>query len=673
MGAAIVLAGGWSAGRARANDVPLIPREVLFGNPDRASVRISPDGSRVGFLAAVDGVLNVWVGPREEPGAAKPVTDDTYRGIRMFFWAYNNDQILYIQDKGGDENWHLYSVDLNSKKTIDLTPFDGVAARVQEVSRHHPDEILVAINNRNAQLHDIHRINIRTGDSSLVYENAEGFVGFLTDEHLKLHFGFKVTPDGGTQVLRRTGDEGWSPFTDIPAADSITTSPLMVDKEGKHLYMIDSRGRNTAALTRVNLESGESKLLAEDARADVDNAEVHPTERNVQAVRSTFERSRWQVLDPKIKDDFDALRKVADGDFNIDSRSLDDRFWTVSYEMDAGPVRYYVYDRNEKKAKFLFTNRKSLENYPLARMHPATVKSRDGLNLVCYYTLPTWTDTDQDGRPSEPLPTVLLVHGGPWARDTWGFDGMHQWLANRGYAVLSVNYRGSTGLGKDFVNAGNMEWAGKMHDDLIDAVKWAVKKGIADETKTAIMGGSYGGYATLVGLTYTPEVFACGVDIVGPSNLITLLNSIPPYWKPMMDIFTTRVGDPRTEEGKALLTERSPLHRVEKICKPLLIGQGANDPRVKQAEADQIVEAMEKKNIPVTYVLFPDEGHGFARPANRMSFFAVSEVFLAEHLGGRSESITEAVEASTMLVPTGAEDIPGLPPSIRTRSSKDPT
>ncbi|MCA9432931.1 MAG: S9 family peptidase, partial [Candidatus Omnitrophica bacterium] len=344
--------------------------------------------------------------------------------------------------------------------------------------------------------------------------------------------------------------------------------------------------------------------------------------------------------------------------------------WMVAYVMDDGPIRYYRYDRGEKKAHFLFTNRNELEKQPLVKMNPVIVKSRDGLNLVNYLSLPKGSDSDGDGFPDQPLPMVLLVHGGPWARSEWGYDPEHQWLANRGYAVLDVNFRGSTGFGKDFANAGNMEWAGKMHDDLIDSVNWAVEKKIADPDKVAISGGSYGGYATLVGLTFTPGVFACGIDIVGPSNLITLLESIPPYWAPMIEMFTTRVGDHRTEEGKKFLTERSPLSKVDQIEDPLLIGQGANDPRVKQAEADQIVNAMEEKKIPVTYVLYPDEGHGFARPENRISFFAVMEAFLAEYLGGRYEAIGEDFKGSSITVPEGKDGVPGLAAALAAHSNE---
>jgi dipeptidyl aminopeptidase/acylaminoacyl peptidase len=344
---------------------------------------------------------------------------------------------------------------------------------------------------------------------------------------------------------------------------------------------------------------------------------------------------------------------------------LDDTKWTVAYVLDNGPVKYYLYERPARKARFLFTNRPELETLKLAHMHPVVIKSRDGLNLVSYLSLPLGSDPNNYGRPASPLPLVLNVHGGPWARDSWGYDPYHQWLTNRGYAVLSVNFRGSTGFGKDFINAGDHEWAGKTQDDLVDAVQWAISERIADPQKVAIMGGSYGGYATLVGLTFTPDLFACGVDIVGPSSLLTLLESIPPYWKPILDMFAARVGDPRTEEGRKFLQERSPLPRVDQIRRPLLIGQGANDPRVKQAESDRIVAAMQEKKIPVTYVLFSDEGHGFARPENNMAFNAVTEAFLATQLGGRFEPIGKDFEGSTIQVPAGADQVPGVADSLK--------
>jgi dipeptidyl aminopeptidase/acylaminoacyl peptidase len=639
--------------------IPLIPREVLFGNPDRTSTQLSADGNKISYLAPVDGVLNVWVGPANDPAAAKPVTKDTDRGIRFYAWAYTNDHILYIQDKEGDENWRLYSVNVDTTETKDLTPVQGVQARVQETSPKFPCEILVALNDRVPQLHDLHLINIETGERRLVQHN-EGFVSFITDDDYAVRLATRMTRDGGREILRPTKGEGWEFFTKIAMEDTLTTSPVGLDKAGKTLYMMSSRDRNTAALVLLDLETGGHTVMAEDPQADVSNVMVHPTEKNVQAVGFTYMRKRWQIVDESIDQDLAYLRTVADGEVEVVSRTLDDRYWIVAYVIDNGPVRYYRYDRKGQAAQFLFTNRTALEGMPLAKMYPVVIASRDGLNLVSYYTLPVSRDRDSAGRPDAPFPTVLLTHGGPWARDTWGYNPWHQWLANRGYAVLSVNFRGSTGFGKAFINASTREWGAKMHDDLIDAVEWAVREGITDPARVAIMGGSYGGYATLVGLTITPDRFVCGVDIVGPSNLVTLLESVPPYWEPLVELWATRVGDHRTEGDRAFLNERSPLTYVDRIQRPLLIGQGANDPRVKQSESDQIVQVMQHKGIPVTYVLYPDEGHGFARPENRLSFNAVTEAFLSAHLGGRHEPIDDDFAGSSITVPVGAEGVPGL-------------
>jgi len=635
----------------------LVEREVFFGNPDKAQPRLSPDGKRLAYLAPVNGVLNVWVGPADNPEAAKPVTNDTSRGIRRYFWAYTNNHIIYLQDKGGDENWRAYSVDVATKTEKDLTPLQGVRAEIAAVSHKFPNEILVGLNDRNQQYHDIHRINIQSGERKLIEQNDQ-FANYLIDDDYSIRFANKVTGDGGSEIFRRNGSQ-WETFTKIGMEDMMTTQPILVDTDDNRLYMIDSRGRNTAALTAFHLTSGKTETLGANSKADVDNFLVHPTNNNVQAYATTYTRTDWTILDNSIKGDLRYLEDLADGDLEVVSRTLDDTRWVVAYTLDDGPVRFYRYDRPTKSSTFLFTNNADLESLTLAKMHPVVIRSRDGMNLVSYLTIPA-TEATRRMKPSGPLPMVLFVHGGPWARDEWGFSSYHQWLANRGYAVLSVNYRGSTGLGKEFINASNLEWAAKMHDDLIDAVNWAVKERIADPKRIAIMGGSYGGYATLVGLTFTPDVFACGVDIVGPSNLITLLNTIPPYWAPMIEVFTKRVGDHRTPEGQSLLRERSPLTFVQRINKPLLIGQGANDPRVKQSESDQIVKAMQEKKIPVTYVLYPDEGHGFARPENRMSFHAVAEAFLAAHIGGRFEPIGDDFKGSSITVPSGAADVRGL-------------
>lgn len=351
---------------------------------------------------------------------------------------------------------------------------------------------------------------------------------------------------------------------------------------------------------------------------------------------------------------------MSTGELEIVNRSLDDNTWIVAFLKDNGPAHYYSFDRQSGKSSFLFSSKPSLENLALSAMTPMIIQSRDKLSLVSYLSLPN-AARKTDRTTHSPIPMVLLVHGGPHARDDWGYNGYHQWLSNRGFAVLSVNYRGSSGFGKAFANAGNGEWAGKMHDDLIDAVNWAIKQGITTKDKVAIMGGSYGGYATLVGLTKTPEVFACGIDIVGPSNLATLMTSIPPYWKPFYATLKKMVGgDPDTESGRAFLASRSPLTFVDKITKPLLIGQGANDPRVKEAESEQIVKMMESKHIPVTYVLYPDEGHGFKRPENRMSFFAVAEAFLAQHMGTTFEPVNNDFKNSSIDIVVGKKEIKGL-------------
>ncbi|MCL4233554.1 MAG: S9 family peptidase [Deltaproteobacteria bacterium] len=641
---------------------PLIPRDALFGNPDIAGVKLSPDGKRISYLAAVDGVLNVWVGPADAPLTAQPVTRDRDRGVRMYFWPYAGDRILYLQDQGGDENWRVYAVDLATKETRDLTPFDKVQAQIEAVSPLHPDSIVVGLNDRDPELHDLYRIDLATGARELIQRN-DGFAGYVVDDDYRVRFAVKMREDGGTDYLIAR-DGAFEPYMTVGREDSLTTNIAGFDKSATSIYLLDSRGRNTAALTRVELESGAATTIYENARADVSGVMAHPTEKTIQAAASTWERTEWTILDESIRPDMAKLRAKLAGDIEVVDRTRDDRRWIVVDLADDGPVRYYLFDRDSGEIRFLFANRKALETLPLVHMHPVQVATRDGLTLVNYLSLPREADPDGDGVPDRPVPMVVSVHGGPWAREEWGYNPWHQWLANRGYAVLDVNFRGSTGFGKAFLNAGDGEWAGRMHDDVIDSVQWAIERKIAMPDRVAIMGGSYGGYATLVGLTFTPETFACGVDIVGPSNLITLIETIPPYWKPMMDLFTTRVGDPRKPEGRALLTARSPLTHADKIRRPLLIAQGANDPRVKQSESDQIVEAMTKNGIGVTYVVYPDEGHGFAKPKNRMSFYAVTDAFLGQCLGGRYEPVGDDFEGSSIEIRHGSELVPGLPATV---------
>lgn len=669
------------AGVQQAFATPIIPRKVLFGNAERAQGKISPDGKQIAFIAPVNGVLNVWVGPIDKIADAKPVTNDDKRGIRQFGWAYTNQNIIFAQDKGGDENWRLYGVDLTSGAIKDFTPFEKTQARIVATSDRFPDEIVVGLNNRAEALHDLHKLNVRTGELKELMRN-DGYAEFTVDDDYRVRLASKINKDGGADMFKAVegGKSGFEPWMTIPMADANTTSVVDFNKDGTKAYLIDSRDRNTAALFELDIASGKKTLLFEDAKSDVANVLINPITKVVEAVQTDYKKPIWNVLNPgSVEIDLMAIYKAAgDGTVNVLSRTQDDRKWTVAVVSDKESPKTWLVDRGDPtdtsrkpKVTQLWDNRPALAGQPLVPMNPVIIKSRDGLELVSYLSLPSESDPDQDGKPSAALPMVLFVHGGPWARDSWGLDPTHQWLANRGYAVLSVNFRASTGFGKEFLNKGNLEWAGKMHDDLIDAVDWAVKQKIADPKKVAIMGGSYGGYATLVGLTFTPDVFACGVDVVGPSSLATLLNSIPAYWGPALDLMTKQVGDHRTPEGKKFLDSRSPLTFVDKIKKPLLIGQGANDPRVKQAEADQIVHAMQAKNIPVTYVLFPDEGHGFARPVNRLSFNAVAEAFLAGVLGGRVEPIGETFKGASIQVPVGGEHVQGVSEALASMGKSD--
>lgn len=604
---------------------PLIPLEDLFGNPEKASPQLSPDGKRLAYIAPDEGVLNVWVktvGSDDD----RVVTRDRHRGIRNYGWAFDNRHLIYAQDSDGDENWHLWSVDLDGTAIRDLTPFLGAQAMTVAAEPHMPDHILVSMNVRDPRVHDVYRLTLSTGALEMVVENPGDVVGWLADADMAVRAAMAGMPDGGFQLrVRSSGDAEFKPLVTWPAEEE--GHPHGITRDGRGLYLSSSLGADTAELRLLDLATGSEETLASSPHVDVDEVVMHPVERHVQAVGFTRHRLEWTVLDPSVAEDFERLRGARDGDFHVVSRDLADRVWIVLYVRDAAPSAYYVYDRATGAIELLFTVRPALEKAPLAEMRPVEIKARDGLTLVSYLTLP---------RGIEPrgLPLVLNVHGGPWARDVWGFDPEAQWLANRGYACLQVNFRGSAGFGKRFLHAGDREWGAKMHDDLIDAVNWAVAEGYADPKRVAIYGGSYGGYAALVGASFTPDVFACAVDLVGPSSLRTLLASIPPYWEPMRRMFAQRVGDPETEPE--FLDSRSPLYRVDAIRCPLLIAQGANDPRVKQAESEQIVAALRERGTPVEYLLFEDEGHGFARPENRLSFYRTAEKFLAEHLGGRS-------------------------------------
>ncbi|HVF37719.1 MAG TPA: S9 family peptidase [Sphingomicrobium sp.] len=648
-----------------ADEVPLIERSKLFGNPVKAAGRISPDGKWLSWTAPRDGVMNIWVAPADNVDAAKPLTNEKVRPVRQYFWSPDSKKILYIQDKGGDENFLLYAVDPASGAEVALTPFKNTRVQMMGASNRHKDRILVGLNNRDPKWHDVHLLNLKTGKLTLVQRN-EGYAGFLADNDLKLRMAIKSTPDGGSEYYRITsGEIDSKPFAVIGLEDALTTSPAGFTADNKTLYWIDSRGRNTAALIAQDVATGQTKVIAESPRADINGTLTNPKTFEVEAFRADYLKPEWNPLDPNIGAALKWLEHKLGAPPVVASRTDADDKWIVSADPVVAPASTYLFDRKGGSLTKLYTGRPELVGAPLVPMWPVEIKARDGLTLPSYLTLPASADPNRDGRPERAAPLVLLVHGGPWARDGYGYNAQHQWLANRGYAVLSVNYRGSTGFGKDFISASHLQWGKKMHDDLIDATDWAIAQGVARPDKVAIKGGSYGGYATLAGLTMTPEKFTCGIDIVGPSNLFTLLATIPPYWESFKAQFHTRMGDPTTEAGRALLKEASPLTHVDKIKRPLLIGQGANDPRVKQAESDQIVAAMKAKNIPVTYVLFPDEGHGFARPVNNIAFNAVAENFLKPCLGGRAEPIGDALKGSTIQVPHGAQYAAGLEDSLK--------
>ena len=609
-------------------DVNLIPRTVLFGNPERMSPRLSPDAARLAFLAPHDDVLNVWVG-KADGSDAHVVTNDTDRGIRNLYWAHDGVHLLYLQDTGGDENWQLYATNVETLQIRSLTPFEKVQVQVLELDKHFPDVVMLGINDRDPQLHDVYKCIIATGELELVEENP-GFIGWVLDANLKARAAVTPTDDGGFELyVRDTGDGAeWRNIATVSIDDSLTTSPLAFSLDGSKLYALSSVNANAAGLVSIDVASGEATVIVRDDHYDIANVRIHPDTREVQLVVFNRDRADYLALDPAIADDIAAIRSFRRGDPVIEGNDDADTKWIVSYTTDDGPIAYTTYDRATKKSTLLFTARPVLEDFELAQMEPFWYETSDGLTVHGYLTFPV-------GHARVNLPMVLLVHGGPWARDNWGYDPQAQWLANRGYLCVQVNYRGSTGYGKNFVNAGDREWGAKMHQDLVDAVSYAVKNGYADESRIGIFGGSYGGYAALVGATFTPDLFACAVDIVGPSNLKTLIESIPPYWAPLVAQFHRRIGDPTTEAD--LLWERSPLSRVDDIRIPMMIAQGANDPRVKQAESEQIVAAMKAKGIPHQYLLYPDEGHGFGKPENRLDFMCKAEAFLAEHLGGRLE------------------------------------
>jgi len=632
---------GQSLAAEPANPPPLIPREVLFGNPERTRPSISPDGTRLAWLAPDEqNVLQVWIQPlgKTEP---RKVTADRRRGIHEYLWAEDDRTLLYLQDSDGDENFHVFGADLETGNVRDLTPFQGVRASIVSVSPKVPDSLLVALNLRDRRVSDVHVVDMRTGEVDLQVENPGDVVRWIATDDMEVRGAEAATPDGGTEIrVRRSPSAAFSPFLQVPFGDRASLVDFSAD--GKRAYLLSSVGANTVRLVSKDLLTGKEHVIVESPDYDASAVILHRRRHAVEAVDFPGDRQAWSVVESAVKADFEGIRKLAPGSFSILGRDRADRTWVVGFTEDRGPRRYFTWDRASKRGTLLFSERPALEGQPLAEMKPVQFASRDGLVLHGYLTLPP-------GAPPKGLPLVLFVHGGPATRNAWGYDADAQWLANRGYAVLQVNFRGSTGYGKRFQNAGNKEWGRKMQDDLADAVRWAAKEGTADSARVAILGGSYGGYAALAGAAFAPDAYRCAVDLVGPSNLFTLLASLPPYSAPLLAELYRRIGDPRKDEK--LLRDASPLFSAASIKVPVLIGQGANDPVVRPAESEQIVAAIAKSGGAVTYVLYPDEGHGFARPENALDFTSRAEAFLAACLGGRLEPLQgDGIPGSTAQV-----------------------
>jgi len=626
-------------------EVPLIPRKLLFGNPEKADPMISPGGTRIAYLApSAEGVLNIWVatvGKKDD----RMVTHDPVRGIYDYLWGYSDDHILFFQDNAGDENDHLKSVDLRNGTVRDLTPYKDVRATNLLKDDQHPEEVMIGLNRRDPRLFDMYRVNLLTGDITLEAENPGDVIGWTTDRNFKIRAATAFREDLSTAIrIRNSIDKPWrdllvSPFERTPFLGQYNGGSLVsgFHENGKILYVTTSLNSDTTQLVSLDTETGKIiEVLAEDPEGDLwetgDTYEVLLDKKSgtVQAAAFHHMKPRYKVINKNLEKDFAILEKAESGVFRITSRDVNDSLWVVNYISDVKADVYYIYHRATKKLEPLIHTKPELEKYTLASQKGIQIPARDGMKLVSFLTLPV-------GLEPKKLPLVLLVHGGPWYRDQWGFDPEVQWLANRGYGVLQVNFRGSSGFGLKYMNAGTGQWCtGSMQNDLTDAVKWAISEGIADPQRIAIYGGSYGGYATLCGIVYTPDLYVAAVDLVGPSDVGYVLKSFPEYWKPVKKRWIRRIGvdAEKDEENNRRI---SPLYHVEKIRTPLLIAHGSNDPRVKQAASDQIVAAMREKKLPVTYVVYPDEGHGLGREPNKLDLAWRTEEFLARYLKGRLE------------------------------------
>jgi dipeptidyl aminopeptidase/acylaminoacyl peptidase len=612
---------------ARAETVPLIPRDVLVGNPEKVGGQLSRDGKQLAYLAPDDkNVMQVWVRTLGKTDDRK-ITSDPKRSIGAFFWTWQDGTLVYLQDNAGDENTHLFGVNLATGNVRDYTPFQGVRAEGVHLSRKFPSKMVAGMNLRKREVFDLYAIDLDTGAVTLDTENPGDVTDWTFDDELFARGASVTLDDGGTELRVRDGLKArWRTLEKIGPEESLVMRGFTRDK--KSVYLETSEGSDTTRLVLRDLATGKEKELFHSDAADLDSVWIHPDTRQLLGVGIDAGVFEWGWLDPSVKDDLDGIAKLGPGRVFVSSTDRDDKLWTVGITPANGSPRLWLWDRVAKKGSLLYEMMPKVSAYPLPATQSITIPARDGLPLHSYLTVPL-------GVEPKNLPMVLFVHGGPHARDKLRFDPWVQLLANRGYVVLQPNFRASTGFGKKFTHAGDKQWGLAMQDDLLDAVSWAVKQGIADPKRIAIFGGSYGGYATLAGLAFTPDVFRCGVDMFGPSNLLTLIAAAPPYWKPLLVILYTRLGNPETD--RELLMKASPLNSAAKIKAPLLIGQGGNDPRVKPAESEQILAAIEKNHGRAIYAFYPDEGHGFARAENNVDFLARTERFLAEYLGGRAE------------------------------------
>jgi dipeptidyl aminopeptidase/acylaminoacyl peptidase len=622
-----------------AQTPPLIDRELFFGDPEIAGAQISPDGAYIAFIKPFKGTRNVWVKKTAEPfTSAKPITADTKRPIPGYFWSRDGKYILFIQDKAGDENYNVYAVNPADAPATgqdvpaarNLTDAKGVRAIIYAVPRSDPDAIYVGINDRDQAWHDLYKVKISTGERTLIRKNTERITAFYFDLKDQLRLATRSAENGDTEVLRVDADK----FTKIYSCTVFEAcGPIRYHKDGQRVYFQTNKGSgiDLVSLELLNPTTGKEELVETDPMKRVDFGNAIFSELSDELIATTYEDERDRIYwkDKNFEADYKLLQKKLPGkEIGFGSSTKDEKLWIIYANADTDPGSTYLFDRTSKKLTLQYQAREKLNRDYLASMKPVKYPSSDGMEIPAYLTLPK-------GVEARNLPAIIVPHGGPWARDSWGYNAFAQFLANRGYAVLMPNFRGSTGFGKKFIDAGNKQWGDKMQDDITWGAKYLIAQGIADPKRVGIMGGSYGGYATLAGVAFTPDVYAAGVSIVGPSNLMTLLESIPPYWEQIRKLFYERMGDPNTPEGKAQLLRQSPLSAAAKIKTPLLVIQGANDPRVNKRESDQIVIALRDRGFPVEYIVAPDEGHGFARPVNNMAMFASAEKFLAKYLGGR--------------------------------------